>query len=168
MGPSGDRSGKMPPPCTIMNANVAQCACFNLFGIMNSEKIRGGGEKEKERCAQRGGVVSGNGGSLEKASTHICGVPLPGRSQPRLQTTHRKRTLSILNIQYVRNHCIAHDSVALPLPSSRKPRPPAAAAAAAAEDSAAEGAQNDCTEEDDDELSASRFASDLPTGTELN
>ena len=35
-------------------------------------------EKEKKNGAQREGVVSGNGGSLEtKACKHVCGVPLP-------------------------------------------------------------------------------------------
>ena len=78
----------------------------------------------------------------------ICGVPLPGRSQPRLQTTLRKRTLWSKNIggSYYSNQS------ELPLPSSRKPRPTAAAAAASAEDAAAEGAQDDCAEQEDNQL----------------
>lgn len=113
-------------------------------------KYYGEGEKRKKNGAQREGGVSGNGGSLEtKASTHVCGVPLPCRSQTRLQTTPRKRTLLRQNIgcsRYQRNQS------ELPLPSSRKPRPTAAAATAAAEDAAAEGAQNDRTEQEDNQL----------------
>ena len=107
-------------------------------------------EIEKKNGAQREGVVSGNGGSLErKASMHICGVPLPGRSQPRLQTTHRKSSLRGQNVG-----CSHHrrNQSELPLPSSRKPRPTAAAATAAAEDAAADDAQNDCTEQEENQL----------------
>ena len=117
-------------------------------------KYYGGGrkrEKEKKNGAQREGVVSGNGGSLEtKASTHVCGVPLPRRSQPRLQTTHRKRTLLSQSVGC--SSYYSNQSVALPLPSSRKPRPIATAATAAAEDAAAEGAQDDCTEQEENQL----------------
>lgn len=110
-----------------------------------------GKKRKKKNGAQREGVVSGNGGSLEtKASTHVCGVPLPCRSQPRLQTTHRKRILWRPSIGCSRYY--SNQSVALPLLSSRKPRPTAAAATAAADDAAAEGAQDDCTEQEDNQL----------------
>lgn len=112
-----------------------------------------GKKRKKKNGAQREGVVSGNGGSLEtKASTHVCGVPLPCRSQPRLQTTHRKRILWRPSVECSCCRCHRNQSVALPLPSSRKPRPTAAAATAAAEDAAAEGTQNDRTEEDENQL----------------
>ena len=114
----------------------------------------GGGEKEKKNGAQREGGVSGNGGSLEtNASTHVCGVPLPWRSQPRLQTTLRKSSLWWQSIGGSCHHYSNQSE--LPPPSSRKPRPTAAAATAAAEDAAAEGAQNDRTEQEDNQLLAS-------------
>ena len=41
---SGDRSGKIPPPGTIVNASVARCACFYSFlGIINQKLLNTNG-----------------------------------------------------------------------------------------------------------------------------